>query len=138
MQPRLGVFRDDYFHDIEPKEDVGIAEQAQPGQASARNSFSLVPIHGIERPAKIFPRSRFDLHENQGVAIAADQVDLPTGATSKITRQNFVTVPAEKFAGQFLPPRAKSQMPGRRTRKPAAPPVRKIVDESDKARVHAV
>jgi hypothetical protein len=29
-------------------------------------------------------------------------------------------------------------MPGTRTRKPAAPPVRKIVDESDKARVHAV
>jgi hypothetical protein len=29
-------------------------------------------------------------------------------------------------------------MLGTRTRKPAAPPVRKIVDESDKARVHAV
>jgi hypothetical protein len=29
-------------------------------------------------------------------------------------------------------------MPGLRNRKPAAPPVRKTVDESDKARVHAV
>jgi hypothetical protein len=29
-------------------------------------------------------------------------------------------------------------MPGTRTRRAAAPPVRKIGDESDKARVHAV
>jgi hypothetical protein len=99
LQSRLGVFRDDHFHDIKPKEDVGIAEQAQPGKTAPRDSLPFVPVDGIEGSAKIFPRSGFDLHENQGVAIAADKVDLPTGATSKITRQNFVTVPAEKFAG---------------------------------------
>jgi hypothetical protein len=138
FQARRCSLRDDYFHDIEPEKNVGIAEQTQPGEAAARNSLSLVAIHRIERPAKLLPGSGFDLHENQGVAIATNQVDLSTGSAAEITRQDFVAVPAEESVGQLLPQNAKPKMLGRRTRKPAAPPVRKIVDESDKARVHAV
>jgi len=98
LQPRLDAFGDDYFHDIEPKKNVGIAEQAQPGEAAAGNSFPFFPIDGIEGPAKILPASGFDLHENQGIAIAADEIDLPTRPTAKITRQDFVAVPAKEFA----------------------------------------
>jgi hypothetical protein len=99
LQTGFGVVRDDDFHDIESKTDIGITQQAQPGEAAAGNSFSFVPVYGIERPAKILPGSRFDLHENQGVAIAADEVDFPTRSTAKVTGQNFVAVLAKEFAG---------------------------------------
>ena len=116
----------------------GSPSRAQPGQTAARNPFLLVAINRFERPAEIFPRPRFHLDENQGVAVAADNVDLAAGASAKITIENFVAVPPQKPAGQFLPARAKPKMRGTRRRKPAAPPVRKIGDESDRARVHAV
>jgi hypothetical protein len=99
LQPGLGVLRDNHLHDIEPKKYVGIAEQTQPGKTATGNSFSFLSIDRIERPSEILPGPGFDLHENQSVAIAADEVDLPTRSATKVTRQNFVTVPAEEPGG---------------------------------------
>ena len=99
MQPRLALFGDYDLHHVEPEKDLGIAEQAQPGEGAARNAFPFLPIDGIQGPAKVFPRSRLHLHENQRVAIAANQVDLPPSATAKVTKQDFVPVPAKEFAG---------------------------------------
>ena len=138
FKTRWCSLRENHFDDVEPKQDVGITQEPEPGKAASRNALALVPIDRVERPAEIFPRPRFHFDENQRVAIAANEIDFATGAPAKITIQDLVTVPAQELAGQFLPPRAKSQMLGTRIRKPAAPPVRKIVDESDKARVHAV
>ena len=106
LDPWLGAFRDYYFDDIEAKKDVGITEQAQPGESTAGNPLSLVPVYGLERPAKIFSRPGFHLDENQGVAIAADEIDLSADATPKVTRQNLVSVPAQKVEGQLLGPRS--------------------------------
>ena len=130
--------RDDHFHDIEPEQNVRIVQQPQPGQRAARNLIPFVAIHRVERPPEIFACPRFYLDENQGVAIAADNVDLAAGASLEITIQNFVAALLQEPAGQVLPVRPKPEMRGPRSRKAAAPPVRKIVDESDKARVHAV
>ena len=98
----------------------------------------FLPIHRLERPPEIFARSCFHFDEDEGIAIAADDVDLAAGAPLEVTIQNFVAVLPQEPAGQILPASPKPQMPGLRSRKPAAPPVRKTVDESDKARVHAV
>jgi hypothetical protein len=138
LQARLLAFGDNYFDDIEAKQNIWIVQQPQPGEPAPRNSFSLITIDRIKRPAEVFARPCFYLDENERVAIAADDIDLAAGAPAEITIQDFVTVPPQEPAGQVLPPRAKPQMPGRRTRRAAAPPVRKIGDESDKARVHAV
>ena len=135
---RLRTFRDDDFHDVESEKDVRIVEKPEPGQGAASNSFLLVAIDSVERASEIFPRPCFHLDENEGVAIAADDVDLAPAATAEITIQDFVTAPFQKLAGQLLPAGSKSQMLGTRRRKPAAPPVRKIGDESDKVRAHAI
>ena len=138
LESRRRAFRDNHFDHIEAEQDIGIVEQAQPGQAAARNSFSLVAIDRFERPAEVFPGPRFHLDENERVVIAADDIDLAAGAAAEITIQDFVTVPPQELAGQVLPALPKPQMRGRRTRRAAAPPVRKIGDESDKARAHAI
>ena len=87
---------------------------------------------------EIFARPCFYLDENERVAIAADDIDFAAGAPAEITIQDFVAVLPQELAGQVLPVLPKPQMRGWRTRRAAAPPVRKIGDESDKARVHAV
>jgi hypothetical protein len=135
---RLRSFRHNHFHDIEPKQNIRIVQQPQPGQTAASDSILFFPMHRLERPAELLPRPCFHFHEDEGVAIAADNVDLAAGAPFEITIQNFVAVLPQEPAGQVLPACPKPEMPGLRSRKPAAPPVRKIVDESDKARVHAV
>ena len=110
----------------------------QPRQTPAGNSLFLVAIDRVERPAKIFARACFHFDENEGVAIAADDVDLAAAASAKISVENFVTIAAQEAGRQFLTPRSKPKMFGTRRRKPVAPPVRKIGDESDKDRVHAI
>ena len=138
LDPRFRPFRNDHLHHIEPEQNVGIAQQSQPGQPAAGNPNPLLAIDGLQRPPEILARSRFYFDEHQRVALAADHVDFAAGARLEITRQNFVAVLPQESAGQVLPVRAKTKMRGTRSRKAAAPPVRKIVDESDKARVHAV
>ena len=138
LQSWLGAVRDDYLDDVEAKQNVGVIQEPEPGEPAAGNSFALVVIHRIERPTETFPRARFDFDENKRVSIAADDIDFAASAAAEITIQDLVTVPPQEPARQVLPACAKPKMPGRRSRRPAAPPVRKIGDESDKARVHAI
>ena len=138
LDARLFAFGDNHFDDIEAKENIGIIEQPQPGEAAARDSFLFVAIDGVEGSSEIFARPRFHFDENQRVALATDDVDFAAGAAPEITIQDLVTVAAQESASQVLPLRSKAKMPGTRNRKAVAPPVRKIGDESDKARVHAI
>jgi hypothetical protein len=138
FEARWRVFRDDNFDDVETKKNVRIVKEPEPGKTAARNPFLLVAIDGVERTSKIFAGPRFDFDEDKCVAVAADDVDLATAASAKITIEDFVTAPPQKPAGQFLPASPKPKMFGTRRRKPAAPPVRKIGDESDKVRAHAI
>ena len=138
FETRRRVCQDDYLDYVETKKNVWIIKEPQPGEAATRNSFSLVAIDRVEWTSEIFPRPRFHFDEDERVVVAADDVDLAPGATAKVTIEDFVTAPAQKPASQFLPPTPKPKMLGTRRRKPAAPPVRKIGDESDKARAHAI
>lgn len=138
FQARLDIFRDNHLDHVEAKQNIRIVQQAQPGEAASGNPFLFIAIYGIQGPAKILARPRFHLDEDKRVVIAADDIDFAAGASAEITIQDFVTVPPQEPASQVLPPLAKPQMPGRQTRRVAAPPVRKIGDESDKARVHAI
>lgn len=138
FEARLRVICNDNLDDIETKKNVWIVEEPQPGQGPASDSFLLVAIHGIKRTAEIFAGPGFHFDKNERVFVAADDVDLAPAATAKITIEDFVAAPAQKPASQFLPPTPKPKMLGTRRRKPAAPPVRKIGDESDKVRAHAI
>jgi hypothetical protein len=138
LKPRRRAFRDDHFDDIEPEKNVGIIQEPEPGQTTAGNAFLLVAIDGVKRTPEIFARPRFHFDEDQSVLVAADDVDLAPAPAAKITIEDLVTVRPQEPARQFLAPRSKSKMVGSQRQKPAAPPVRKIGDESDKARVHAI
>jgi hypothetical protein len=107
FQARRRSFGDDHFDNVEAKQDVGIIQQTKPRETAARNSFPFIAIDGIERPAEILPGARFDLDENERVALAADDVDFAARAPAEITIQDFVTVPPQELAGQFLPARPK-------------------------------
>ena len=138
FEARLRVFRDEDFDDVKTKKNVRIIKEPKPGKTSTGNSFLLVAIDGVERPSEIHARPRFHLDKDERVFVAADDVDLPAAPAAKITIEDFVTVPPQKPARQFLPASPKPKMFGTPRRKPAAPPVRKIGDESDKARAHAI
>ncbi len=138
FEARFRALRDDHLHDVEAKKDVRIVQKPQPGQTAAGDSLLLVAINCVEGPAEIFARPRFHFDENERIALAADDVDLAAAASTKITIEDLVTAPPQKPAGQFLPASPKPKMFGTGRRKSAAPPVRKIGDESDKARVHAI
>lgn len=138
LEARLRVFHDDNFDDVEAKKNVWIIEEPEPGKTAASNSFLLLAIDGVERTSEILAGPRFHFDEDKRVFVAANDVDLAAAAAAKITIEDFVTVPPQKPAGQLLSASPKPKMFGARRRKPAAPPVRKIGDESDKARAHAI
>ena len=99
---------------------------------------SLRAINRIERPAEILPGPRFHFHKNERVAIAADEVDLAALASTEVAVKNLESAATQMTRGQFLAPRPELQMPGARTRKPAAPPAQMSGGESGKGRVHGV
>jgi hypothetical protein len=84
FHPGVHVLRDDNFDHVEAEKNVGIIEHSQPSQCAARDSPSL------------FPRFYFD--KNQRVTVAAYNIDFATGASAKITVQNFVTATLEESA----------------------------------------
>lgn len=134
----MGVFYDNNLDDVEAKKNVWIIKEPEPGKTAASNSFLLVAIDGLKRPSEIFARPRLHFDENERVFVAADDVDLAAAPAAKITIKDFVTAPLQEPAGQFLSAGPKPKMFGTRRQKPAVPPVRKIGDESDKARAHAI
>src|SRR5258708_6164725 len=75
-QARICPLRDYHLDNIETKENIGIAQQPEPGQATERNPALLLTVHRFQRPAKILPGASLDLHENKRVAPAADEIDL--------------------------------------------------------------
>ena len=93
LEARLRVFRDDNFNDVEAKKNVWIIKEPEPGKTAASNSFLLVAIDGVERTSEILARPRFHFDEDKRVFVAADDVDLATAASAKITIEDFVTVP---------------------------------------------
>jgi len=139
LKARLGTAAsDDDFDDVETKKNVRVIKEPQPGKTTTRNSFLFVAIDGVERPSKILVPPRFHFDKHQRVVFSTDDVDLTPSASAKITIEDLVTVPPQKPARQFLSASPKLKMFGTRSRKPAAPPVRKIGDGSDKAHAHAV
>jgi hypothetical protein len=115
---RLGVLGEDDFDDVEPEKNLGIIEQAQPGERAARDAIALLGPDGFEGPAEFFAAARFHFHKNQGVAVATDDVDLAAGAPFEIAIENLVAVVSEKTRGQFFALCAASQMTGRFARPP--------------------
>ena len=134
----MRAFHDDNFDDVETKKNVWIIKEPEPGQTAARDSSLLVAVDGVERTSEILSRPRFYFDEDERVVVAANDVDLAAAPAAKITIKDFVTALPQEPAGQSLPASPKPKMFGTRRRKPAAPPVRKIGDESDKARAHAI
>ncbi len=138
LDPRRRTVSDHDFDDIESEEDVWIIEQSKPGQAAARDPVLFCATDGIERPAEVFPRPRFYFNEHEGVAIAANDVNLTAAASTEIAVENFVALSAQKPPCEPFAASAELEMVRIRMRKPAAPPVRKIGDGLDKARAHAI
>jgi hypothetical protein len=100
---------DDLDH-VEPENDVGIIEHAQPGQCTARNSPLLIRRNCFNGSTKFLASPRFHLYENKGVAIAANDVDFSSGAPAKIAVKNFVAVSSQKPARFVLSARAAPDM----------------------------
>jgi len=110
LETRLGIFGDNDFDDVEPEQDLGIIEHAQPGECAARDAFLFLLVYRFNGPAKIFVRARFHFDKNKRVAIATNNVDLAAAAPFEIAIKDFITVPTQEPAGQRLPTRAALKM----------------------------
>ena len=55
-----------------------------------------------ERPAKIFPGACFHFDEDEGIAVATDDVDLAAASSFEVTIKNFVASTPQEARGQFL------------------------------------
>ena len=138
FKARLGTVSDNDLDDVETKKNIRVIQEPEPGKTAASNSFLFVAIDGVGRSSELFARPRFHFDKDECVVFATDDVDLAPGASAKITIEDLVTVPPQKPARQLLSAMPKPKMRGTRSRKVAAPPVRKIGDESDKVRAHAI
>ena len=94
LEARICPLRDYHLDDIESKEDIGIAQQPEPGQATERNPALLLTVHRFQGPAKILPSASLDLHENKGVALAADEIDLAALPSAEVAVKDLETVTA--------------------------------------------
>jgi len=94
LQARICSLRDYHLDDIESKEDIGIAQQSKPGQATERNPALLLTVHRFQRPAKILPGPSLHLDKNKCVALAADEIDLAALASAKVAVKDLETVTA--------------------------------------------
>ena len=110
LQARICSLRDHHLDDIESKENIGIAQQSEPGQGAERNPALLLAVDRFQRTAEILPRASFHLHENERVALAADEIDLAALASAEVAVEDLEAVPAEKARGQFLAVRAEAEM----------------------------
>jgi hypothetical protein len=141
FQPRLrSAAGHQHFHHIEPEKNIRIIQQPQPGQTALRNAPLLVRMHPGQRTAEFFAAPGFDLHEHQRVVVAANDVDLSAAASTEVSVENFVTAPAQKTAGEFLPERAAPDVlrPGGFLGEPkkVAPPAQTSGDGSGRGRIH--
>jgi hypothetical protein len=107
---RLSVLGQDNLDDVEPDQDVGVVQQLQPGQGPARNQFAFGRIDRFNRSAKILASPRFYFDEDEGVAIATNDINFAPMARPKIAVKNFVTSTPKKGAGQFFAACTEPQM----------------------------
>ena len=75
-----------------------------------RNASSFPLVYRRHWPSKILVPPRCDLDKNESVAIAADDIDLTAAPAAEIAVENFVTVTAQKTAGEFFATRAAAEM----------------------------
>ncbi len=137
---RIAFIRQQNFHDIETKNDIGIVQQTQPGKTSSRNAHLLLSVYRFDRSPEIFVAARFHFDKNECVAVAANDVDLASAARAEIPVKNFVAVAPQKSTSQFFPARAATEMFRQflRAREAVAPPARKSGDGSDRVQIHEV
>lgn len=94
LQARICSLPDYHLDDIESKEDIGIAQQPEPGQATERNPALLLTVYSFQGPAKILPSASLDLHENERVALAANEIYFATMASAEVAVKDLETVTA--------------------------------------------
>ena len=83
----MPVFSQDNFDNVEPDEDVWVIQQLQPGQRAPRNQFAFRSIDRFNGPSKIFSSARFNFDEDEGIAIATNDIDFVEVKTR--TREDF-------------------------------------------------
>ena len=133
----LSLYNDD-FDNIEPKYNIRIAEQPQPGETAEHDPALLFAVHRLERAAVFATGACFYLDKHQGIAIATDEIELSAVAAAKIAIENLEAVPAKIARGQFLAACSEPQMLGARRQKAAAPPAQTSGDGSGRDHVHGV
>lgn len=67
-----------------------------------RDASSFPPVYRRYWATKVLAPPRLDLDKNERVAIAADDINFAAAPAAKIVIENFVTVVAQKTAGEFF------------------------------------
>lgn len=109
---RPRIWCDDDLDHVETKKEIGVAQQAEPGERTQGQSTLLVAMHRLQRPSKIFPGAGFHLDKNERVPVATDQIDLPALSPTEVTIEDFVTMTPEIAGGEFFAARAEAQVLG--------------------------
>ena len=99
------VVAGDDFHNVEAERDIGIIQHAEPGQRAAGDVALLIGKKIVHRTPQCVAASALHFYKDKRVIIATDNIDLPAAAWFEIAVENFVTVSAEKFGGEFFAPR---------------------------------
>jgi hypothetical protein len=106
----LPVFCQDNFDDVEPDENVWVIQQLQPRQRAPRNQFAFRSIYRFNGPSKVLSSACFYFDEDEGVAIATNDIDFAAMSRPEITVKNSVAFAPEKGARHVFPARTEPQM----------------------------
>ena len=124
----------DDLDDIEADGDAGMAQEAQPGLRAADEGLFLGGIDGIGGTPGTARGACLDLDEDEGLLLAADEVDLAAIWRTKVAVEDFEAAAPEMPGGKPLANAPEPQVLGlrRRGRGAAGRPGEKFCDESGK------
>ncbi len=132
---------EDDFDDIEAEGGFRIAEEVQPRECAARDEALLTAVDGGGGTAEAGGGAGLHFDEDEGVAVAADEIDLSPVFCAEVAVEDLVPVLAEMFGGEVFAMAAEVARAGamrraaRRTRKSSGVPGEKCGDGL--GRVHA-
>ena len=80
------------------------------------NELLLLPINGVEGPPHLLGATGFHLSKDQGIAIPADDIDLASTGSAKITAQDFPAQTLQMTGRLLLTPVSQDNMSFRNRR----------------------
>ena len=103
----------DHLHDIEPEIGWRRAQPAQVADCGTAEGVAFAAVHGCPGTPEGLGAPRFDLHEDQGLAVPGDQVEFVADAQADAAAEEAVALLFEMSGGLGFAPEAGQQVEGK-------------------------